>query len=123
LIKSIAITGFLIFSILSTSATVSAQFAFLQLSTPFCTKLGIFWALGVSGLSTQQGSNEAVVIAVLHDSIGQTVDVTTSTATFNQGENQTLYFVINLPFGTYYVGVFPFTTSGQPVSPIYTIAC
>jgi len=123
LIKSIAISGFLILSILSTSVTVYAQFPFVQLGTPFCTKLGIFWALGVSGLNTQESSIQPVVFLVLFDSRGQTVDVTTATATFNQGQNQTLYFVINLPYGTYFATVFPFTTSGQPVPPIYSITC
>ena len=123
LIKSIAIAGFLILSILPTSVTVPAQFPFVQLAKPFCTKLGIFWALGVSALNTQQGSIEPVVFAVLFDSRGQAVDVTTATAAFNPGQNQTLYFVINLPFGTYYVTVFPFTTSGQPLPPIYSITC
>lgn len=96
------------------------------LSAPFCTKLGIFWAIQVSAVGTSQGSNQVIIFGVfMNSTTGQVLGATTAVTILNQGENVTLYLVIpfNLLFENYSAVVFPFTTSGQPIQPIYSIYC
>ena len=124
LIRSVTIVvGFLILSILSSS--VSAQTpGYAVLSTPFCTRLGIFRVIEISAVGSSQGSNQIIILGVfLNSTTGRILEVTTATATITEGENLTLYLVLNLPFGNYSTIVFPFSTFGQQFPPTYSISC
>jgi len=72
--------------------------------------------------NTQGISLTGIVLAVVHNSAGQTLAISTATVTVAAGGSQTAYVVLNLPSGTYSVNVFVWSSSGQSLSAPSTVS-
>ena len=88
-------------------------------SPAYCTNLGVFpaEAVPVHGTDWLSSPTTLIVFGVLHNSMMQTIDVSTATIILSNGENETAYVVYNLPEpGNYTVNVFVWSTLGASVS-------
>ncbi len=61
-------------------------------------------------------SLNAIVFGVFHNSIGQTLEVSTSSVIVSGGQNLTTYVIITLPYGNYTVNVFAWAVNGLSLS-------
>jgi len=85
--------------------------------------LGSNQAVSVSYTNTSNSPVTAIVYAVVHNSIGQTVLYSTATLPLAAGATGTGYPIIfGLPSGTYSVTVFATTTNGQAISTTSTVS-
>jgi len=102
-----------------TPPTGSGTFTFP--STPKAGTLGPYHVVNVTVTNTQSTTITAVVLAVVHNAAGQTVQVSTSTVTVAALGSATAYPVLTLPSGTYSVNVFVWSTSGSSLSSSQSI--
>jgi len=84
--------------------------------------LGTYHTVNVTITNTQAASSTVVVLAVVHNAAGQTLEVTSSSAVVAAGATISAYPVINLPSGTYSVNVFVWSTSGASLSQTETVS-
>jgi len=83
---------------------------------------GVYHTVNASIKNTQATSSTVVVLAVVHNAAGQTLEVTSSSAIVAAGSTISAYPVINLPSGTYSVNVFVWSTSGASLSQSKTVS-
>jgi len=83
---------------------------------------GVYHTVNVSITNTQATSSTVVVLAVVHNGAGQTLEVSSSSAIVAAGSTISAYPVINLPSGTYSVNVFVWSTSGASLSQSKTVS-
>jgi hypothetical protein len=93
-------------------------------SPAYCGDLGVYFAFAVP-IESEPGSITVVVFAVMHNSIGQTLDISTATFTLVQGQSETAYPIITLAYGNYSATVFVWTTTGAAIAPpqIFNTSC
>jgi hypothetical protein len=84
--------------------------------------LGTYHTVNVSITNTQGTSSTVVVLAVVHNAAGQTLEVTSSSAVVAAGATISAYPVLNLPSGTYSVNIFVWSTSGASLSQSETVS-
>ena len=65
----------------------------------------------------------AILIGVFHNSIGQTLEISTATIALASAGNLTVGLIMNLPNGNHTINVFAWATSGAALSPEQTITC
>lgn len=92
-----------------------SPFMFTQ-TTPYSSALGEYKTMTVPLRYTENVSIAGIVIGVFHNSIGQTLEVSTSTIIAAQEQNVTSYLVITLAYGNYSVNVFVWSVSGTSLS-------
>jgi hypothetical protein len=117
LVRLAVLTLILLFS----SGSIAISFPTVPVPIDFpapatCLELGVYRAIGVPVENTLISSITVVVFAVFHNSLGQTLEVSTSTVTIGSGKNVTAYGVNTLPYGNYSIDVFVWTVNGSSVS-------
>jgi len=111
----------------STSGTVTItvqtsnpnQFTFP--TTPVYHKLITYNTINVTIYNSQSTSTTAIVFAVVHNSAGQTLEVTTSTAIVAAGATVSTPVILSLPSGTYSVSIFVWASNGASLSQSETV--
>jgi len=84
-------------------------------------KFGPYNAVNATITNTQSSAITAVVLAVFHNSAGQTLQVATGTASVAAGASTTVFVITNLPSGTYSVNVFVWSSTGSSLSSSQTV--
>jgi len=84
--------------------------------------LGTYHTINVTITNAQATSSTVVVLAVVHNAAGQTLEVTSSSAIVAAGATISAYPIINLPSGTYSVNVFVWSISGASLSQTETVS-
>ena len=93
----------------------------LTLSSPITVvDLGPYQALNATFSNTLDINLTAVVFAVLHNQIGQTVYVGTDTLTLEPGQAANAYVIATIPKGTYNGTIFVLNVNGTSVSSPYS---
>jgi len=82
---------------------------------------GTYHAVNATITNTGTSTITAIVIAVFHNSVGQTLQVATGTASVAAGPSATVYVITNLPSGTYSVNVFVWSSTGSSLSGAQTV--
>ena len=97
-------------------------------SPAFCQLGGIYDLIGVPILNNFQDQITGIVFGVFHNSIGQTLEISTATETLGAGQNLTAYITMGpmqngsvLPRGNYSIDIFVWTPIGVPLSPKQTV--
>jgi len=90
--------------------------------SPVSTQIGSNKAVQTSFTNTSNSPVTAIVYAVVHNALGQTVSYSTATITASAGGSATAYDVLfGLAPGTYSVTVFATSTSGTAISTTSTV--
>jgi hypothetical protein len=87
------------------------------------TQIGQNKAIQTTYTNNSNAPVTAIVYAVVHNALGQTVSYTTATITMNAGASATAYDVLfGLAPGTYSVTIFATSTSGTAISTSSTVS-
>jgi len=87
------------------------------------TQIGSNKAIQTTFTNNSNAPATAIVYAVVHNALGQTVSYTTATITMNAGGSATAYDVLfGLAPGTYSVTIFATSTSGTAISGTSTVS-
>lgn len=90
--------------------------------SPSVTQIGANKAVQTTFINTSNAPVTAIVYAVVHNALGQTVSYSTATITANAGASATAYDVLfGLAPGTYTVSIFATSTSGTAISTTSTV--
>lgn len=90
---------------------------------PSTTQVGANQAVQTTFTDNSNGAVTAVVFAVVHNALGQTVSYSTATVTASPGGSATAYNVLyGLAPGTYTVTIFATSTSGTAISNTSTVS-
>ena len=90
--------------------------------SPTVTTIGGNKAVQTSFTNTSNAPVTAIVYAVVHNALGQTVSYSTATVSANAGASTTAYNVLfGLAPGTYTVSIFATSTSGTAISTSSTV--
>ncbi len=81
-----------------------------------CFNLGSYYSIAVPLLNTLNDSITVVIFGVLHNTIGQPLQVATVSDILAGGGNATAYVPIMLPFANYSVNVFVWSVNGSSIS-------
>jgi len=113
----------------STSGTVTITVQtsnpnqFTYPSTPKYYFLGnTYHTINVTITNSLSSSTTAIVFAVVHNSAGQTIEVTTSSAVVAAGATVSAYPVLSLASGTYSVTIFVWASNGASLSQSETVS-
>jgi len=82
--------------------------------------LGPYEAVNATFSNSLSITLTAVIFAVFHNQIGQTIDISTDTITVAPGETTNAYIAVTIPQGTYNSTIFAWDVRGTSVSPSYS---
>jgi len=99
------------------TTTCNTTSCFTASGTPAKTTIGTQEFIQSSFTNTSNAPATAIVYAVVHNALGQTVSYSTATVTANAGASVTAYDALfGLAPGTYTVTIFATSTSGTAIS-------
>jgi hypothetical protein len=106
------------------STTESCQLpALASIGDPLYTQLGPYDVIEISYTNLCGGNVTAIVFVVVHNMLGQTVEISTGTLQLVAGANGTAYGVLfGLPDGEYSGTLFAVAPSGVAISLTTTVA-
>jgi hypothetical protein len=94
-----------------------------SIGNPLYTQVGPYDVIAISYTNLCSGSVLGVVFAVVHNMLGQTVEISTGTLQLAAGANGTAFAVVfGLPDGEYSGTLFAVSASGVALSTTTTVA-
>jgi hypothetical protein len=104
-------------------ATTCSIPCWIGAGTPLYAQVGPYDAIWIGYTNLSNGNVTGIVFAVIHNSLGQTVDISTGTLQLPAGANGTAFAVVfGLPDGEYSGTLFATSISGTALSTTTTIA-
>ncbi|MFI5420334.1 MAG: hypothetical protein ACHQ1H_05155 [Nitrososphaerales archaeon] len=97
-------------------ASANSSLPIIFPSPAYCTDIGPYNTIAVPLLNTLTDPITAVIIGVLHNSIGQPLQVTDGSITLMGGGNVTVHVPVYLPYANYSVNVFVWSVNGSSIS-------
>ena len=106
------------------SATLSCEVpSWASIGNPLYTQVGPYDVITISYTNLCSGNVLGIVFAVVHNMLGQTVEISTGTLQLAAGANGTAFAVVfGLPDGEYSGTLFATSTSGVALSTTTTVA-